>query len=874
MTTPSPVSGGFPWEPNAVTDGPDGPGGDAVEVPWPAPRPPRGVQRRRHLRLIDPRYLTDAELLRELEQIQAQDERRRYVWEDQARPAQLEPAPGYRVWFLLAGRGYGKALDLDTPLPTPTGWTTMGKVQTDDMLIGSDGRPTRVVKAHDVLLDRECVKVTFSDQSEIVCDREHLWATRNRKERRTGSPAAVRTAAEIAATVAHGARRDRNHSVQITAPLAGQPTDLPVDPYVLGYWLGDGTSATAEVTVSDQDAGEILPELALRGAPVSGPVRRRPGARCATYPIGAAPKRRGSDGRMLPNGSLHSNLRELGVLRNKHIPPQYLRATEAQRRDLLAGLMDSDGSAIKDVNYAEFCVTSGTLAGGVHELVVSLGLVCRMAESDSVLNGRVVGRRWRLKFRPDRHVFKLARKNARHALAGQASRHTHRMIVSVEPVESRPVRCVTVDAPDALYLCGESMIPTHNTRVGSETVRKWATARRGLYAVVAKSHREVKAICFEAARAGLLACIPPDDVEQYKRSPVMLTLKNGSVIQAFSSEDPDVFRGYAFDGVWLDEFSSFRKTTAQAVYDMMWFCLREAPDPRVIITSTPKALPHVKALVKRAETDNTVVITSGHTRENAANLSEAALAELEARYEGTRLGRQELSGELLEDVEGALWTPGMFEVEGFRLRLADVEGMLSKRVLAVDPAVTSSETSDGYGIAVAGVGIVDKRRHVYGLHTDEWRATPQAAMVRIRDTFYSWDCDYVILETNNGGDYIPALLSTVDDSIPTQKIHARKGKLLRAEPVSQLYEQGRAHHIGSPARWAPLESIMTTFTGDPGEDSPDRLDAWVYAALALAGPTVRDSSVANAAAHSKSAGAGANHGLAGVQIRRSAPAHG
>jgi phage terminase large subunit-like protein len=412
------------------------------------------------------------------------------------------------------------------------------------------------------------------------------------------------------------------------------------------------------------------------------------------------------------------------------------------------------------------------------------------------------------------------------------------------------------------------------TRTGAETVRTWAGQKaRGHYAVVAKTHREVQAICYDAPRAGLNAVIPPEQVAQYKRSggQVLIRLHNGSIIRAFSAEDPDVFRGYAFDGVWCDEYAAWPRKTAQACMDMLWFCLREAPDPRVVITTTPKALPHIKKLVERGKTDPSVVITRGHTLDNRANLSEAAIAELMASYEGTRLGRQELAGELLEEVEGALWTPSMFEWDGFRLPYSDLP-TLDKRVCAVDPAVTSSETSDQYGIGVGGVRVneADGLRHVYGLLSEAWRATPEAAMKRVASTFGAWDCNYVIVETNNGGDYIPALLRTVDDLIPVRKVVARKGKILRAEPVSQLYEQRRVHHVGPPAKWAALESIMTTFTGDPAEDSPDDLDAHVYEVLALAGPTVRDSTATNAAGYSKSAPPGAS-GVAGIQISRTLP---
>jgi phage terminase large subunit-like protein len=200
-----------------------------------------------------------------------------------------------------------------------------------------------------------------------------------------------------------------------------------------------------------------------------------------------------------------------------------------------------------------------------------------------------------------------------------------------------------------------------------------------------------------AAPSGLLTMFRPEEVARYTSGlgETTLRFKNGTMIRGFGAETPDNLRQWGFDKGWCDEYAAWSRHTAQEVFDVLWFCLREAGVPQVVISTTPKPLPHVKKLVergrnqqKRAEEGGErprVVLTRGNMRENDANLSAAAREELEEEYEGTRLGRQELSGELLEDVEGALWKRGMLEVEGFRLRREHLP-KLGRVVVAVDPA--------------------------------------------------------------------------------------------------------------------------------------------------------------------------------------------
>jgi len=388
------------------------------------------------------------------------------------------------------------------------------------------------------------------------------------------------------------------------------------------------------------------------------------------------------------------------------------------------------------------------------------------------------------------------------------------------------------------------------TRTAAESVREWCESDTPLQiAVVARTETLVREICFEHRRSGLLAVIPSELIKKYDRSVgnVSLTLTNGTLIRGFGASEPDNLRGWEFDKGWCDEFAAWPRQKAQEVLDMLWFCLRESENPQVMISTTPKALPHVKKLVhenrdERAEIDRgeidrepRVRVTVGHMLDNKANLSAIALRRLEASYDGTRLGAQELAGELLEDVEGALWKSWMFDVEGFRAskrHLPDFERV----VVAVDPAVTSTETADENGFAVCArtyekdATYADTRTRGYVLHSEAKRLTPQQTMRRAAELYHRYKADAVVIEANNGGDYLPTVLRMVDPTVNYRIVHATRDKRARAAPVAGLYEQSRIHHAGSPKHFDALETVQTSYVGasEAQEKSPDILDALVW----------------------------------------------
>jgi replicative DNA helicase len=521
--------------------------------------------------------------------------------------------PGQMI-VIAARPAIGKALALDTPLPTPGGWTTMGEVQVGDYLLGADGKPTRVVAATEVMTGRPCFEVEFSDGTVIVADAGHQWRTSTRASRRQRAesrpswywPKAARqrlrdacasawreadrpvTASEILSavgaefrTLLHTAAREAgladaripvqvagaaggvhvwhapayasrrallaamarradqprnaaitavhqdvvttgelartlrvsgsgrlNHAVTVAQPASLPPRDLPFPPYALGAWLGGGTSQAAQITTADPEIIQAIEAEGLlvvksRGSrlrhairlPEPSPVPQRPCAACGTLLTPQASQVRtcgricgGPSGGLLRchrcharHGTAQAVLRTLGVLGSKHIPAQYLRASQAQRRALLAGLLDTDGH-VSPSGTVEFAATSQRLAADVQELVLSLGY--RATMTTKTVPGRTVSSStcYIVTFAPADRVFRLTRKaerqdGRRHPAAGS------RLVTDVRAVPSVPVRCVQVDNADHMYLAGRTWIPTHNSTLALDLARA-AAVHNGLTTVI------------------------------------------------------------------------------------------------------------------------------------------------------------------------------------------------------------------------------------------------------------------------------------------------------------------------------------------------------------------------------------------------------
>lgn len=399
--------------------------------------------------------------------------------------------PGQMV-IIAARPGIGKALALDTPLPTPTGWTTMGDVAVGDELLGADGRPTTVLAATDVLQGRPCYEVEFSDGTVIVADGDHQWLTDTHASRcsaqqaatgcrpqRTGRTGAkVRTTQEIAATLrCTAADHSLNHSVVNCRPLELPAQELLIPPYSLGVWLAGGASRATNFIGTDPAIIMHIEAEGLLVVPRGGML----------YSLQLPEVEQGH------HGSVQERMRTLGLFGNKHIPRSYLRGAFAQRRALLAGLLDTAGT-VKSTGLVQFCVASAQLARDMRELIVSLGYRCAMAtrrvterceQPMAGLPAQPVDIVHMLTFSTDDDVFCLERKRLAHKQCRRhaATQSSLRYIVDVRKVSSVPVRCVQVDNADHLYLAGVSMIPTHNSTLGLDLARSCSVAH-GMTSVI------------------------------------------------------------------------------------------------------------------------------------------------------------------------------------------------------------------------------------------------------------------------------------------------------------------------------------------------------------------------------------------------------
>jgi phage terminase large subunit-like protein len=354
------------------------------------------------------------------------------------------------------------------------------------------------------------------------------------------------------------------------------------------------------------------------------------------------------------------------------------------------------------------------------------------------------------------------------------------------------------------------------TRTGAEWVRAEVEAgRRHQLALIAPTAADVRDIMIEG-ESGILRTSPPWFRPEYEPSKRRLTWPNGATATTYSAEDPDQLRGPNIDGAWCDELAAWKY--AQETWDMLMFTLRAGDNPRAVVTTTPRPTKIVRELVASSTTH----VTKGRTYDNVANLAPTFIKRITAKYAGTRLGRQELDAEILDDNPGALWKREEM-IEARRVR--NLPDNLIRIVVAIDPAVTHGEESDETGIVVAAVG---EDRHGYILEDCSLRASPDGWATAAVTAYHKYRADRIVAEVNNGGEMVEHTVHTVEANIPYTAVHASRGKLTRAEPIAALYEQGKVHHVGT---FPALEDQMCSWT--PGEKSPDRMDALVWALTAL-----------------------------------------
>jgi len=449
----------------------------------------------------------------------------------------------------------------------------MGEIEAGDVVFDERGHQCTVTRTTDVMHGRECFAVAFDDGSEIIADAEHQWFTWDKRSRKSHGRAgpgrtptfhpAVRTTRDIASTLLYMGR-EVNHSVHVAAPVELPDAELPVDPYLLGAWLGDGTSVRGEITIGAQDHDNMVALLTQAGAKL-GKRRKQEGP--TAYALG-----------------IQAQLRALGVLGDKHIPSMYLRGSVWQRERLLAGLLDTDGHCGND-GTVEFCNTNERLARQVYELVVSLGMKANIYDGRATIQGRDCGPKFRVYIRPRRKLFGLERKNARLPVGRrQENRTSHRYIVAARQVDSVPVRCIEVDSPSHLFLAGRSMIPTHNSWferfVWYDFIRRWDhRPRPGALRPMTGVRIVLLMPTFKACK-DIHGALVEDDLNpngpwgflggKINHTEWKITFPGGSWIQFFGAKEARSARGVRCDIVTPDECDDIDPSVVDAVVKP-WF---------------------------------------------------------------------------------------------------------------------------------------------------------------------------------------------------------------------------------------------------------------------------------------------------------------
>lgn len=372
------------------------------------------------------------------------------------------------------------------------------------------------------------------------------------------------------------------------------------------------------------------------------------------------------------------------------------------------------------------------------------------------------------------------------------------------------------------------------TRTGAEWVRSMACGdtpltggKVGHIAIIAETAKDARDVMIgdgklTAEGSGLLQIHPKDFMPEYEPSKRRLTWKNGVVASIYNGSEPDQLRGPQHGAAWCDELAKWQY--AEDSWDQLQFGMRLGNAPQVVVTTTPRPIKLIKGLMS----DPSTVITRGSTMENSNNLAASFISTIRRKYEGTRLGRQEIFAEMLDDVPGAMWSRE--RIDALRIKPADVPP-LKRIVVAIDPAMTSGEDADETGIICAGV---DYAGHGYVLLDGSGIWQPNEWATRAINMYRERGADRIIGETNNGGDMIENTIRAVSPNVSYKGVHASRGKAIRAEPISALYEQNRVHHVGG---FTQLEDQMCAFTPDFDRTtagySPDRLDALVWALTEL-----------------------------------------
>lgn len=802
------------------------------------------------------------------------------------RPKQQVPDGDWYITALIAGRGFGKGIQLSTPILTGNGWKTMGEVVTGDEVFDETGKLCKVESAHAPYMPDRMYKITFTDGTEIRCDGDHLWSTwtvedqlRYYQETRykNGEPG-VRPLPEN--WVTWSSRKIKNRATQITDKQwweiveknrAGVGTRVLAKEYGIARnfirkyietpelvveTFGAQTRSTDELFKTQGDRHLIHVTEPLQYPEADLPIdpwvlgimladgNTATGAWIATH----VEDREWLVGKLAEHGypaatetyqlpdkvgipSLPPIWKSLGLHEGKYVPEEYFTASVAQRLALLQGLIDGDGH-LTSGTY-NFTNTNKKLVDAVVRLAQSLGAkttVDHLEGADSPRYKKKCKDQWVVRFRSSNDLVftTLPRKVEKH---GKPNRifHVSHEIKAIEEIAPEIVRCLTVDSPSKLYLVTERFLSTHNTLAMSQWVRKMAMSRKGIrIGIAARTAADVRNTVVNG-ESGILAVHPDSERPEYKPSTTSLHWPNGSMAQLLSSESPDSARGPQYEVCVMDEFAAWKTTpdsSGATLYDNLIAATRLGDNPQLLLATTPKRTHVMRDLLEKAkDPKQRIRIVRGSTFDNKANLSRFYLENLIRRYGNSDLAKQELMGQMLEDAEGLVFTSEMLR----RAKELDPPRHFPIRIIAVDPTVSAGEDTKSDECGIIAIGATGERdmsqRRAWVIGDYSLRASPDVWAKQVADVAQLHKTKFVVVEKNQGGQLLQMAINAVDPSLKVFNVVATQGKRLRSEPVVIAMQQGR---IGLTDDFPELEDQMLFYDPDDKSSSPDRMDAMVW----------------------------------------------
>jgi hypothetical protein len=726
---------------------------------------------------------------------------------------------------------HGKALALDTPVATPSGWTTMGDLNVGDQVFDETGKPCTVTWTSPTWYDRPCYDVVTDSGEHIVADQAHEWKASLDRRRNDH----LYTTEDLARP------RGKQAMIWAAGPLDLPDADLPIHPYVLGVWLGDGLSKDSAVVAVGDDGKYIRAEVEACGYVTANRKNQK-----VFSVVGLSPL-----------------LRANGLFGNKHVPAAYLRASRTQRQALLQGLIDTDGHVAPD-GQVEFCSIKLGLAEAVRELVCSLGGKASLITGDATLNGRFISKKYRVMFYMD-GAARLPRKAVLCRSGIRANRH---YVVAMRR-SATATRCIEVDSPSHTFLAGKSLLPTHNSRRAARWAPLWFLSRHPNKRIMIASYgadladehgRWIRdAITAWGDQIGLYLHSGSKAANRFDLADKHGNRLDGGLVTAgvgggLTGKGADVA---IVDDPIKDAADAQSPTKRNRLWEWWTAVLNTRIEPGgsivVIQTRWDEADLAGKILAGETASDWTVIDLPAYADSEDDPLGRPLGAPLWPK----RYGRKALAkirravGERVwwslfmqkpRPMEGGVWKWSW--ITDHRRTLEQFAGIdLTRIVVAVDHAGGDGLSNDEVGLCAAGKDADD---HLYLLADRSGRMGADTWGLAACRLAISCQADAIVVEDNFGGDMAEQIIAQSWRDLAEKgetngmlrpailPVHAKVGKRLRAEPIAQLYEQGRCHHVGDEEQFERVETQMVTWI--PGMDSPDRMDAVVHALTELADP--------------------------------------